>query len=272
VIAGVVALGWAWSTPGFAACSAPTSPVDVQRAVRAAEDAFGALDAAAFRSASEAADQALVCLDAPLTPPDAAAVHRMHALVAFFAGDHSGAAVSFQAMLAVEPGWQPSAALAQVGTDVAAARALAPSPMVPVPDTDGYVQIDGLRAAEYPSGRPFVAQGFDDGGAVRGTAYVVAGAPFPAGLVPRSEPAPAAHGVRGARIGLVAGGGALAAVSVGSFVRAASIEKHFYDVDSDGVTDTEAVRRTASGHDALVTTGLVGGVLSAASLGFAVAL
>ncbi len=75
---GLLALG----SPAAAACEEPVTIVDFLDHANRGEAAFGAMDPDGVREAREAALETVPCVVDRITPPDAAALHRMLALSA----------------------------------------------------------------------------------------------------------------------------------------------------------------------------------------------
>ena len=80
--------------------------------VAAARAAFNAMEPEAFTAARQQLGQTLACLDTPVPPPTAAAVHGILALEAYLARDEARTVAAFQAAALADPdfsldGWLP---------------------------------------------------------------------------------------------------------------------------------------------------------------------
>lgn len=185
-------------------------------AVGAAEAAFTDMDERAFRQASDRADAAVPCQSEALSPVGVAGLHRVHALRAFLAQDHARATLEFRAVRGSQPGYGLPEAIAPAGHPLradfdASAEYAEGAPFPLPPPADGWLQVDGRRAVEAPSGRPYVLQWFADDGAVAGSSWVDVGAPVPE--YPRAAAPVRRHG---ALLGAGVGVAALGAVSYGA--------------------------------------------------------
>jgi hypothetical protein len=232
----------------------------LQAAIDDAERAFADLDRATFEASSQEAGFTLACLDEPLTPVQCAGYHRLKALRAFLAGDHGGATLSFQAVVAVQPGYQLPPAMAPSGhplhTDFHAAMQYPAGTNFSLAEpAEGWITVDGRRIGEAPAGRPFLFQRFDRSGVVLATAWIPVGSPVPdyrrAGEsdgstlpapVTATSPVPAPLGepirkqgkaaLRGIGIGL---GAAALGMYGGSFASRNQYDGAVYDGDEQGI-------------------------------------
>lgn len=158
--------------------------ISMMRSVEAADRAFSAMDAEAFSTAVVEVDATLECATDAVSPTHVVAVHRTHALAAFFAGDDAEAVSSFRAALATMPGFQLSSEIAPIGHPLRErfeeARLFADEGTVELaPPAEGWITIDGRRSTLAPAGRPFVFQQFLGDGTIAATVYVAVGRPVP---------------------------------------------------------------------------------------------
>lgn len=167
-----------------APCASPSTTTDLAEALTAADTAFVSMDLPGFERARDRAEQHLLCLAEPLFPADAAAFHRLQALASFVGEDAAGAEAAFRASTAVQPGFVLPQRLAPDGHPLReayeAARALPASELSPLVQPDGRVlYVDGSRADQRPSERPYVLQALEGSGAVAHTAWLPPTAPVP---------------------------------------------------------------------------------------------
>ncbi|GEM_PF-3681095 len=164
-------------------CERGWSRQAVLAAAGRAEDAYAALDVDSLHAQADAVRQRLVCVGEPLTPLDAARVHRVEGLSRFAGGDHDGAAMAFAASRTLDPEWTfpadqvPQAhPLRQVYGELpvhSAAYAGVPSPAV------GSVLVDGAERRGRPKDWPALVQILDGEGGVLTSAYLWPDDAFP---------------------------------------------------------------------------------------------
>jgi hypothetical protein len=146
-----------------APCDAPVSPASLAAQADEATLAWATLDEDGFVEALDALDAGLPCLEAPLGPDQAAAVHRMHGLRAFLEDDSDAARASFRAAALADPGYELSDRVAPEGgklwrliTEAAAADGEAGRPLSLL--DGGQVWVDGVVGGARAEDRPAVVQ------------------------------------------------------------------------------------------------------------------
>ncbi len=166
------------------ACEALTSAAQVIDHLGAAEAAWTQLDRTGFQLAYDDLTADLPCVRDPLTPADAAAIHRVEALDRFLAGDRDAAARAYSAAHLLEPGYTLPQAIAPDGNPLRAAwlegtqRSPGPSRELDRP-AEGALLIDGSRSLRRALERPVVFQRVDEHGRVADTAYLRPGDRLP---------------------------------------------------------------------------------------------
>jgi hypothetical protein len=133
-----------------------------------------------FLVANAQAATILGCLSEPLTPFDTAVYHRVQALDAFLAKDAPRGAAAYAAVLAAQPSYELSSAIAPPGhrlrTAFDAAKLLPPSATVTVPPAaGGVVQVDGKRSGTRPTERPSILQFIATDGSITWTVFLAPG-------------------------------------------------------------------------------------------------
>lgn len=236
----IAAAGWLWAGPGvaFAACDAPTTSRDLQAATTAFHASWAALDVAGVHTAMDRADHALRCIDEPLVAPDVVTWFQLVGLTAFLDDDKPRARDAFRAALAVLPEYDLPSAVAGPDDDwtelYETLRGLPDDGRAPLaPPEQGWVQVDGARAGEHPTGRPWLFQQFDGAGRVVATEVVWTRQPPPAYAVvtpvepvPR-DPAPAGRPSRG----LLAAGLAVGLAGAGGLGGATALKVRYVQSD-----------------------------------------
>ncbi|MDP2313552.1 MAG: hypothetical protein Q8P41_11650 [Pseudomonadota bacterium] len=167
-----------------AACPSRTTAADLASAVSAAEIAYVGMDLDAFRVAREQADAAIPCLVEILTPPDAAAWHRLAGLDAFVTQDTLRTLSAFRAAVSIQPAYKLPSTIAPEGNPLANVYAMAANqPMGAVAHlttpawTLAYV--DGARAPARATQRQTLVQLATSDGEVLWSAVLLADAPAP---------------------------------------------------------------------------------------------
>lgn len=150
-----------------------------------AETAWTQLDRPGFAVAVGELRDELPCLRDPLTPADAAAIHRVEALDLFLVGDRDAAARAYSAAVLLEPAYQLPLGIAPEGNPLRRVwlegQALGPGPSRELArPADGALLIDGSRSLRRAELRPVVWQRVDGQGRVVDTAYLAPGEPVPA--------------------------------------------------------------------------------------------
>jgi hypothetical protein len=146
-----------------AACSGSVSPAEIQSKVDAALEAWAALDDAGFSTKAAEVESTLPCVSAPLSPGQAAALHRLRGLEHFAGGQDDLAGLAFAAARTVDPASRLSEAVAPSGgpladlfekAPTAAAAAQVPLDLPPV----AAVWVDGKQGPVRPDAVPSVVQ------------------------------------------------------------------------------------------------------------------
>jgi hypothetical protein len=154
----------------------------VMNAVQHAETAHLDLDVPGLHASADQMRDRLPCLAEPLTPADAARIHRVEALSRFEAGDREGAAMAFAAARSLEPDWTfpedpvpEGHALQQIYKDVPIHGAAFSG----VPDPDqGTLLLDGSERRGRPRDWPVLVQIVGSNGVLTST-YLWPDDPFP---------------------------------------------------------------------------------------------
>jgi len=160
-------------------CDAPVPVPALTSELALAEQAWTALDAAAFEDHLADALVRLVCVDAVVTPADVGRLHRLQGLRAFAAGDDAAASAAFAAARAAAPDLDLRG-LVREGHTLRDLWAAAPRPAdaVVLPPGDRVkLWVDGALATERPAARPWLLQ-VTDRDAVALTEWVASGPPL----------------------------------------------------------------------------------------------
>jgi hypothetical protein len=257
---------------GRATCPADSQELSTE--VQAAGAAFSAMDLGGFVAARTRAAKDLVCLEQPLTPPDAGAYHRMEALAAFLQRDAEGSVAAFRASLSVQPAYELPTSIAPEGhplhTLYETARGAPAGEALAILSPEGAsVHVDGLRSATRPADLPAVLQLVAYDGSVLWSGYVDARSELPAWPeieLPPAPPIPVVEVVPPRRVSvpLLVSAGAVAAASGGLYA-AARTTRARYDDPQTSFEDLDGIRQRTNG---LETASQVAG---AAALGMGVA-
>jgi hypothetical protein len=139
------------------------------------------VDAGAFRAAAASMRTVVPCLVEPLTPQEAAAIHRVQGLAAWLDGDTEAARRDFAAARAADPTWQFPTTMIPVGNPVRAlydgAAALPGGDHIPAAKA-AKPWIDGAPGRLRPAGRPVVFQLVHGREAIQ-TTWLAANDPLP---------------------------------------------------------------------------------------------
>jgi hypothetical protein len=165
-------------------CAEPATAAQLVDTITAAEAAFAEMDGAGFERARARGEAQVGCLAEPITPPDAAAWHRVEALAAFMAQDDAAAISAFRSSLAIQPAFAIPTRIAPDGHPLRAlydrARAMPPSATEPMPaPPETLLYVDGARAAERPTERPIVLQAMGPTGGILGSDALGSGEALP---------------------------------------------------------------------------------------------
>jgi hypothetical protein len=239
----------------LATCPAPISPSEFARQLVVAESAYEADELAQFSAAYADARALVPCLDAAVSPAVASAWHRVAALAAFTANDESAAVAELRAVLALDPAWEISAAIAPPGNPnrqaYDAAKLAGPGASRNVRLRRGVtVVVDGSEASSNPSERPYILQILDVDRAVQSSALQPAGTGLPAhALEPAKRPA------------LVIGAAGATVAAAGTYALALAFRASFDDPatpysELDGLESTTNAAVIASAGLGAVAVGL----------------
>ena len=270
---------------GAAPCPAPTQPPAVAAQVDDALMAWATLDEDGFSATATALRDTLACLDAPLTPSQAAGAHRVLGLAAFLDGDEAAALASFQAAALAEPGYTPTDRVAPEGGRLArlfaqAAKASAPRrEAIPAP-ASLRVWVDGATTADRAPSLPAIVQIGPDGAPLRFSAWIPAGAAIdlpdlgggaaPADAPPIAildEPAPRPRPTREGPSPLWFAAAGTGAGAAGLFAASAVLRTSFDDAPSRGKFGAVNGTYFGSVGMAAVTAGLVGAAVASGRKG-----
>jgi hypothetical protein len=149
----------------------------IHEAVEQGEQAFAARSMESLLEARLSAEIALNCLGAPMTPQDAAAFHRLMALVSF-ATNRDLSMLEFYAARRIEPGYNIPPEIAPPGHPLVRfyneAASVDPGDLQVIhPPANTYVVVDGVRGAQRALGVPVILQLVGSDGVVKDTAYLL---------------------------------------------------------------------------------------------------
>ncbi|RME24163.1 MAG: hypothetical protein D6798_11825, partial [Deltaproteobacteria bacterium] len=149
----------------------------------------------AFRRAAGGVGQAVPCLVEPLTPVDAAAVHRVAAYRAFVDDDREAALAAFRAVRELTPAWRRPTSLATEDNPLRilfdeAVEKEGPTATIDAPPGAAYLLVDGRRKAEHYLDRPALLQVVDPSGAITWTGLLQRGVSAPDWVALGLAPAP----------------------------------------------------------------------------------
>lgn len=161
-----------------AECPQPIEPTALAAKVDDALLTWATMDEEGFAIAADAIAEDVACLDEPLSPEQAAAVHRVQGLRAFLDGNVDGASGAFQAAAIAEPGYRLSERLAPEGGKLwrlyQEAADKRPPLVYPMRVPSGFRSwVDGKVADRKAEELPAIVQVGDRD--VQWSAYVVAG-------------------------------------------------------------------------------------------------
>ncbi|MCK6520553.1 hypothetical protein L6R49_03840 [Myxococcota bacterium] len=260
-----------------AECSTRYSAEQLVQSLGLAESSYAEMDDIGFQLAWTEARNRLPCVMEPLTPTDAAQVHRVAAYAAFLDQDLPRATDYLAAMTRVQPkatlpsGVAPEGHPLRTAFDDARSRPEAP-PLTLQPPAAGELRVDGERVNARPGDRPAVVQYIGADGAVWWTLQADAADALPA--YPEVAPGEEWKLKFNPAWGVAAGAGAAAITSLVLYQGAVRAEERFYD-QSDCVAGEDACYTRAQ-DELRKNHGLVLGsaatALAAAGLGVAAVL
>jgi hypothetical protein len=165
-------------------CSRTTKVEDFRQAQIEAEDAFALGDEAALHAARDAAVLALRCIGERLPGEEAAAFHRMIAMVAFTFGDESRVKGELQRAILLDPDYYDPGSVnpddhrfIQLYAEAAVMPPVAVTLLQPPPG--GFVMVDGVRDGGRPDGVACVVQVFNADYMLVETVYLPPGVASP---------------------------------------------------------------------------------------------
>jgi hypothetical protein len=164
----MTALLW-WTTTALAGgrtvpdrpVDCPGSPVAVVRQYATdVETAYDKNDIVGFDAAAEALVRVVGCVDEPLDPASAIALHHAMGLRAFAARDLPAAARSLRAIRYLDPAWRPSSGWMEDGQPIYALyREELPRQEITVPErSPGELRVDGRTTNLVPANEAYVLQ------------------------------------------------------------------------------------------------------------------
>ena len=246
-----------------APCQGRTTTADLSTAVTAAETAYLAMNLDAFHEARKQADDVIPCLLEFVSPPDAAAYHRLIALDAYVAQDNPRTLGSFMSALAIQPGYALSSTIAPQGNPLDAiyqmARIQPPGRSAALVAPAGSVtMVDGARAANRPTERPTIVQLGAGTGEVLWSGYLAADTTNPdwsayTPAEPVALPEAKADGAASVRtrrspalpLAIGAGGGAIAGGALYALALAGRAE---FDDPATPVGELDGIRARTNGE------------------------
>lgn len=190
-----VAAALAVSQPALAEtpCSRTTKVEDFRQAQLQAEDAFAMGDEAALHTARDNAVLALRCIGERLPGEEAAAFHRMIAMVAFTFGDEARVKGELQRAILLDPDYYDPGSVEPDDHRFiqlyAEAAAMPPAGITLIePPPGGFVMVDGVRDAGRPDGVASIVQVFNADYMLVDTVYLPPGAASPSWAPKPVEP------------------------------------------------------------------------------------
>ncbi len=212
-----------------AACDLPVGAEELHGALAAGEAAYGN-DVDAFVAAERRVSAAVPCLLQPLTPADAARVHRIVALRAYVERDPPRTVAAFAAARVAEPTYTLPLTLVPEGNparaDYVAVDVSAPKTLAVPPPTSGGLLFDGSPGLARPQAWPTIVQVITPDQSVAASAYVWPGDPLPL-YATAATPKPTKNAA-GRTLAFVGAGSALAAggVYLAAFVVATDLRSN----------------------------------------------
>jgi hypothetical protein len=170
------------SVAAGADCPAALEQLSAQ--AEAGISAFEDMDAEGFEQAVVEVEEMVACPESAVDGLVASRLHLLMALDAYTDQESERAREALRAVLAADPSFSLSSGLAPWGNplreiwDKARRDDAGPTADLAKP-TEGSFYVDGLPATTRPSDRPFVLQWIDDGGHVRWSDWLPAGAHLP---------------------------------------------------------------------------------------------
>jgi len=233
VFACLSALAPATASADYSPC--PSTDWGVSTLALEVEQAYIAAQGGELTDALEGLRAAVGCLDEAISPETAASVHRSFAFAAVWDQDEAAASRALKAALIAEPSWEPQLELAPPGGDlfmtiegVRAERDPTRSTLTAPPGLA--LRLDGAPTWRRADRLPVVLQLIDGEGRPLRTAYVVPGAPLPAGVYAgpgdderRATAMRVSSPSRKTRVLLLSGAGVLAVGAVGLGIASADV-------------------------------------------------
>lgn len=226
-------------------------------------DAFSRMDADRFGTASESVAKDLDCLTAPLTPQDSARLHLNRGLASFLSEDAPATILAFRAAISADPSVQLPEQVAPPGHPLTerfrTAEQWAPSQTfvrLP-PPRRGWLQVDGQRAKQVPTDRPYIFQHLVDDQTVVESAYLSPGDAIPAYASVRETTRSARKPLSAnTKRGLVIAGVALGTVGLASYGGAFATNSAYQQ--AKGGPDDARTQRLYHANNGLTVGGVIG--------------
>lgn len=151
-------------------CDVPTQKTEIERLLSEAEVAVGALDSAVLTDTMDRARALALCVETELQPPDIARLYRLSGISWYVGGDLVRAAADFEVAKALDPDAiiDPKLGRPLRMTYDAVSPPTGETKDLP-PPSEGWVDIDGIKAQQAPVDRGFFLQWVGSAGDVRGT-------------------------------------------------------------------------------------------------------
>ncbi len=189
-LVGLVALAPATASADHSSC--PSTDWGVSTLALEVEQAYIAGDLGDLLAALYEVQDAVDCLEEPVSRETAASVHRAVALAASWQEDWDLADRAWQAAIAAEPGWEPQGELAPPGGRLAASierarSAPAPRPAMLRAPSSLALRLDGAPAWQRQEGLPVMLQLIDSDGRPVENHYLTPGATLPPTVHARSS-------------------------------------------------------------------------------------
>ena len=269
-------LSTAWAT-----CSQPSNNAALARGIDLAMDAFEAMDDGTFAAARQGVLHELPCLNEPIKPEVAAAIHRIRGLSAFLEDDALTGQLYFAAARSIDPSYRFPESVAPQGNplyedylalDASSDRTeIMPEPQV------GYFIINGRQTRERSTNYPSLFQFVDGADQVIHTGLVNAGTVLPVDKSLLKQPqsisktqAPQAHKKK-INIPLFIGGAALGAVAgglvLGNQLSFSEYNKHYEGLDANSSAEDLAKYDELRGTTNALGYAAVGAGIAAIGLG-----
>lgn len=234
----------------LAACPESPNFEAFNKAAERGEAAFSAMDLSGLTQAHDEALSIIPCLRSQVSPDQAAAFHRLMALLAFTKGDEPAVLAEFHAARRLEPGYVMAPTVAPPGHPLlrlyAESGNAKEGPLeMPIPPIGGAVFVDGVLGSLRPTGISSILQVYDADNRLQETLYLRAGE-----SMPQWGPLPLDNALRERRHKALGAATAATALTALTFYGlAVNAERQFKDLD-DPLSDDElrALRSEGNGY------------------------